>query len=169
MLTHVSEKDIREKILAINPIPYNVKGTQKLDEYIKELLSDSKKLSTLNQEKALKGTQEKVASILGPLTRLWSIMEAEREALADDDEATSGHMEMATLFEQSILLIGQAFNAITYHRRLNILNTIIDNSIKLKEILKERSLDLDDMENPYLFGEKSEKLIKITSAKQNSK
>ena len=27
MLTHVSEKDIREKILAINPIPYNVKGT----------------------------------------------------------------------------------------------------------------------------------------------
>ena len=91
MLTHVSEKDIREKILAINPIPYNVKGTQKLDEYIKELLSDSKKLSTLNQEKALKGTQEKVASILGPLTRLWSIMEAEREALADDDEATSGH------------------------------------------------------------------------------
>ena len=141
----------------------------KLDEYIKELLSDSKKLSTLNQEKALKGTQDKVALILGPLTRLWSIMEAEREALPDDDEAISGHMEIATLFEQSILLISQAFNAITYHRRLNILNTLIDNSIKVKEILKERSLDLDDMENPYLFGEKFEKLIKITSSKQNSK
>ena len=141
----------------------------KLDEYIKELLSDSKKLSTLNQEKALKGTQDKVALILGPLTRLWSIMEAEREALPDDDEAISGHMEIATLFEQSILLISQAFNATTYHRRLNILNTLIDNSIKVKEILKERSLDLDDMENPYLFGEKFEKLIKITSSKQNSK
>ena len=141
----------------------------KLDEYIKELLSDSKKLSTLNQEKALKGTQDKVALILGPLTRLWSIMEAEREALPDDDEAISGHMEIATLFEQSILLISQAFNAMTYHRRLNILNTLIDNSIKVKEILKERSLDLDDMENPYLFGEKFEKLIKITSSKQNSK
>ena len=141
----------------------------KLDEYIKKLLSDSKKLSTLNQEKALKGTQDKVALILGPLTRLWSIMEAEREALPDDDEAISGHMEIATLFEQSILLISQAFNATTYHRRLNILNTLIDNSIKVKEILKERSLDLDDMENPYLFGEKFEKLIKITSSKQNSK
>ena len=54
MLTHVSEKDINEKILATNPIPYNVKGIQKLDEYIKELLSNNKKLSTLNQEKALK-------------------------------------------------------------------------------------------------------------------
>ena len=108
MLTHISEKEIREKIQATNPIPFNVKGSQKLDEYIKEILSDNKKLSALNQEKALKGIQEKVASILGPLTRLWSIMEAEREALPDhDDEATSGHMEVATLFEQSILLIGQ--------------------------------------------------------------
>ena len=50
------------------------------------------------------------------------------------------------------------------------MNTLIDNSIKVKQILKECSLDLDDMENPYLFGEKfDEKLIKITSAKQNSK
>ena len=61
-------------------------------------------------------------------------------------------MDIATFFEQSILLIGQTFNGITYHRRLNILNTLIDNSIKVKEILKERSLDLDDMENPYLLG-----------------
>ena len=92
---------------------------------------------------------------MGPLTRLWNIMKAEQETFSDDDdEATSGHMEIATLFEQSILLLGQAFNAITYRRRLNILNTLIDNSIKVKEVLKERSLDLDDMESPYLFGEK---------------
>ena len=39
-------------------------------------------------------------------------------------------MEIATLFEQSILQKVQAFNAITYQRRLNILNTLIDNSIK---------------------------------------
>ena len=78
-------------------------------------------------------------------------------------------MEIATLFEQSILLISQVFNPITYHRRLNILNTLIDNSIKVKEILKEPNLDLDDMENPYLFWEKCEwKLLKIRSAKQKS-
>ena len=39
--------------------PENIENEpQKLDEYIKELLSDNKKLSTLNQEKTLKGTQE---------------------------------------------------------------------------------------------------------------
>ena len=106
MSTHISEKDKREKILTTNSIPQNVKVTQKLDKYIKKLLSDNKKLSALNKEKTLKGTQEKVASILGPLARLWNIMEAELEAIPDnDDEVTSGHMEIATLFEQSILLI----------------------------------------------------------------
>ena len=48
--THISEKDIREKIMATDSIRNNVKGTQKLDVYIKGLLSDNKKLSTLNQE-----------------------------------------------------------------------------------------------------------------------
>ena len=148
-----------------------MKGTQNSDEYIKELLSNNRRLSTLNQEKQLKGTQEKIASILGPLIRLWNIMESEWEALPDnDDEATSGQLEIATLFEQSIILRGQAFNAVTYHRHLNILNALIDNSIKVKETLKERSFDLDDRENPYLFGEKfEEKLIKTTSTKQKSK
>ena len=64
---------------------------------------------------------------------------------------SSCSMEIATLFEQSILLISQVFNAITYHRRLNILNTLIDNSIKVKGILKEPSLDLNYIENPHLF------------------
>ena len=98
-------------------------------------------------------------------------METERETLPDnDDEATSGHMGIATLFEQSILLIWQAFNAITYHRWLNFLNTLIDSSVKVKEVLKERSLNLDNMGKSYLFGEKlEEELLKITSTKQKSK
>ena len=37
-------------------------------------------------------------------------------------------MEIVTLFEQSIIFVDQVFNVITYHRRLNILDTLIDNS-----------------------------------------
>ena len=79
MPTHLSENYIREKILTTNPISQNMKGAQKLDEYIKSLLFDNKKLSTLNlkKKKKMKGTQEKVTSILGPLTRLWNIMGGE--------------------------------------------------------------------------------------------
>ena len=47
---------------------------------------------------------------------------------------------------------------------------LIPNSIKVKEILKEQSLELDAIENEYLFGDKSEeKLSKITTAKQKPK
>ena len=47
---------------------------------------------------------------------------------------------------------------------------LIPNSIKVKEILKEQSLELDATENEYLFGDKfEEKLSKITTAKQKPK
>ena len=54
MPTHLSENYIREKILTTNPISQNMKGAQKLDEYIKNLLFDNKKLSTLNLKKKKK-------------------------------------------------------------------------------------------------------------------
>ena len=48
----------------------------------------------------LKNTQVKVASILGPLARLSSIMKAKQKILQkDDDEAVSGYMGIAGLFE----------------------------------------------------------------------
>ena len=55
MSIHVQEKDVREKILQNNPVPQNVKVCQRLDEYIKELLLENKRSSTLYHEKILKG------------------------------------------------------------------------------------------------------------------
>ena len=53
---------------------------------------------------------------------------------------------------------------------LNRLYSFIDNGTKVTEILKERSLDLDNIVNLYISGEKcEEKLVKITSAKQKLK
>ena len=97
------------------------------------------------------------------------MMEAEREALPDDDnEVTSDHMEIATLLEKSILLIVQAFNVITYGTGLIIFNTLIDNSIRVIKILKGRSLYLDDTEDPHFFGERfEEELIKIIRLNKN--
>ena len=60
MSIHVSEKDIRERTLQNNPVPRNVKVYQRLDEYIKELLLENKKSSTLYHEKIRKGIQEKI-------------------------------------------------------------------------------------------------------------
>ena len=105
MSTHTSENDIREEIVTSHPILHNVKRIQKLDEYIKELSPNYKKLSILNQEKRLKGTQEKVPSIIGPLTILQNIMEAEQEALPENNhEANSGQMEITFCLNKALYL-----------------------------------------------------------------
>ena len=80
------------------------------------------------------------------------------------------YQEIANLFKQIILLVGQVFNTAAYQRRLSVLNTLIDNNVKLKQILKEPKLNLDAAEKEYLFGEKfEEKLLKIRSVKQKFK
>ena len=48
-------------------------------------------------------------------------------------------MEVATLFEQSNLLLPQAFNATSYFRKKSIPDTLIDGKSKSKEILNELS------------------------------
>ena len=79
--------------------------------------------------------------------------------IALDDEALGGHQEMASLFEQTILLVGQVFNSLAYQRRLNVLNTLIDNNVKVKEMLKEPMLNLHAIDNDYLFREKFEEQL----------
>ena len=47
----------------------------RIDKYTKELLLENKKSSTLYYEKIQeKGIQEKIVSVLAPLTKLWSLM-----------------------------------------------------------------------------------------------
>ena len=104
-------------------------------------------------KKYFKGIQEKMVSVLARLTKLWSFMEQERELIAPDDEAADGHQEMVSLFEQTILLAGQGLNSVAYQRRLNVLNTLIENNVKVKEILKEPILNLDAIDNDFIFGE----------------
>ena len=51
MSIHVSEKDINDKILSQNPVPRNIKSSQKLDDYRKDLLLESQGNGIPNQEK----------------------------------------------------------------------------------------------------------------------
>ena len=64
-------------------------------------------------------------------------MEEEKIRLPTE-EKHEGEDETATLLEQSVMLIDQAFNSVTYHRHLNILSTFIDNSTKIRDIIKEQ-------------------------------
>ena len=76
---------------------------------------------------------------------------------------------VSNLFEQTMLLVGQTLQSITYYRRHNILSTLIDNPSKVKEILKSADATLDGADNIYLFGDKFQEKFLDTNAKQKSK
>lgn len=90
--------------------------------------------------------------------------------LENDDKAAAGHNDIALFYEQTILLIVQAFNLLAYQRGLNILSTLIDNNMRVKETLREQTLEMDSIDNMYLFEDKFEKkLSKVMPTKQKSK
>ena len=41
-------------------------------------------------------------------------MEEEIESIAPNDQAADGNQEIASLFEQTVLLVGQVFNLVAY-------------------------------------------------------
>lgn len=57
-----------------------------------------------------------------------------------------------------------------YQRRQNVLSAMIKSNARVKEILKERPLNMDDTDNGCLLGKKfEEKLLMGVHANQKSK
>ena len=114
----------------------------------------------MNHEDTLKSIHDKIGHVFGPLLKLWTVMEEEKQIAMEYIDSKNGDtiplMEVSTLFEQSILLLAQAFNATSYFRRKSILDTLFNVKSKVKEILKEQSDLLNDFSNQCLFGSCSE-------------
>ena len=66
MATYRTEKEIRETNLINTSVRSNLKVSQKLDEYMSELLQEGKKAKILS----LEGIQDKVVLAFAPLYRL---------------------------------------------------------------------------------------------------
>ena len=65
--------------------------------------------------------QQRIAFVYGPLTKIWTAMEAEKESYIADEGETNPLFEMSKLFDQVILLLGQAMNSCSYIMCFNFL------------------------------------------------
>ena len=76
---------------------------------------------------------------------------------------------MLRYLDQTVVLLGQAYNNISYTRRFNVLKQITGDPRKTKKNLKEKK-EIFEKENHYLFGEKFETdLVKTAKSKQKSR
>ena len=105
---------------------------------------------------------------MGPLSKLWNVLEGAKKA--EEDPAQISINGLLYYAEQTVLLLGQSSNAITYHRRFNVLGSVMNSEYKVKSMLKEKA-SLLQRHDEYLFGKTFRNHIAdtIKSKKQTKK
>ena len=151
--TFLPEKGVPDSILMEIPIPSNVYQLQTVDDFIVPLMSKNETAVDLSIEKV----QQKIVNVMGLLARVWNAV----EDVKNDPMLTLSLEEAATNIDKAVLLLGQAFQAATYHRRFNPLSSVMKDHRKLKETLKEKA-DLLSGEHRILFGDKFQHYITET-------
>ena len=81
---YIQEQDLKESILTKNPVPSTISEVSKLADFMVLLLKESRqKNKTKIKQKQKK--QKKNTNVMGPLSKLWHVLES--ATTAADDEA----------------------------------------------------------------------------------
>ena len=86
-----------------------------LDEFLRGVLEENHKYSQMHEDKLLQKMQQKVLIVLGPLSKIWLKIEVSTQLKTDTVEIDL--CKFKELTKQSIMMLGQVFNDITYNRR----------------------------------------------------
>ena len=163
----VPEKDIKDSILTTSPVPANIQGPKKLDDLFKELLEEKKKKTELFWDSNLERIQQKTLHVFCPLSKVWMTIEE-----ANDAESTKVEIpleDLTTSLEQSVMLLGQAINSMTYQRRCNASSAVMSDTRKIKSTVKEQAALFASNKDDNLFGKPFRKHVMDTfKAKKES-
>ena len=133
----MKDPDIKKQVLLKNPVPNNVNKAKKLDEFVRDILKEKHKPRDLDLDSTFEKIQTKNINVLGPLSKLYLMI---KKASASDEEEVSIELDQLKEYvEQSICLIGQATNAVTYQRRFHILSALNCSPQQAKEMLREKA------------------------------
>ncbi|XP_069128358.1 serine/threonine-protein kinase fray2-like [Argopecten irradians] len=156
----IPEKILMDKILDKYPVPKNISvGAHKVDSYVPEIFQSVNRSYGKAYDQNLSSIQTRVGSVMGPLSKLWVDIDGVRSGETDKKLDLFSCLE---LVEKTITLVGQAFNATTYHRRMNILYNLTKDVKKSKHLLKENSDRLTS--DSKIFGKKFYKALVKSSA-----
>ena len=134
------------------PRPENLDPVKKLDDYLQELLKQKNRPQDITIDNTLEKVQDKVLEIMGPLSKLWVMVEQVNSGSASGSSSTVEMDTVLELLEKPVLLIGQCNNVITYERRKNVLLGVTGtSSSQVASMLKEKAAFLQKHDQA-LFG-----------------
>ena len=80
--------------------------------------------------------QQKLLDVMGPLSKVWTIVE--KASIFSFEQVEVSLPEILTNLDQTVMLLGQAFNKISYLRRFGALKQITGDPRNTKQLLKEK-------------------------------
>ena len=158
--TYIKETDPIKVVLIKNPVPENINLVKTLDDFVKCILKDKKKQKDVDFDNVLEKAQGRNLSVMGPLLKIWTAVESAR--LSQKDSVEVDLKEIQEFVEQTVLLLGQALNSISYYRIFDMLLALTNSPPQSKQMLREDS-ELLQMNNKNLFGKKFRENIWDTS------
>ena len=108
---YVQERDLKKSILTEDPVPSNITEVKKLDEFMSHLLKENNQTSVCVIDTTLEKIQEKNIDVMGPLPKVWHVLES--ATTAPDDEADLIIEDLLNLVQQTVLLVRKTI--IPYH------------------------------------------------------
>ena len=118
--------------------PEKLDPIKKLDDYLLEPLKQKNRPQDIAIDNTLEKVQDKVLDIMGPLSKLWVMVEQ-----VNSGSGSSSTVEMDTVLkrlEKTKLFIGQCNNIITYERRKNgLLDVTGTSSSQVASMLKQKA------------------------------
>ena len=118
--------------------PEKLDPIKKLDDYLLEPLKQKNRPQDIAIDNTLEKVQDKVLDIMGPLSKLWVMVEQ-----VNSGSGSSSTVEMDTVLkrlEKTKLFIGQCNNIIIYERRKNgLLDVTGTSSSQVASMLKEKA------------------------------
>ena len=162
---YVSDKELKDKITLNSPVPTNLLKAKDMDDYFVELLEDQRQKKEIALDDTFRKLQSKILTIKGPLSKVWYTVE---ESLAKGYRKF--HVdEISQYIDQTILLIGQAFNSVSYNRRMNVLIGVGTEKAKAKNTLKNQASLLKEDSKELFYKSFRKHMVATAKTKKESK
>lgn len=146
----ISDKTLIETIVDENPVPSNIPAIPTLDDYLSAMLEENRKYFEITRERSLTRIQKLVRNILVPLSRVWEAITS--LSTSYNPGTVFDAAEVRSALDKTVVLVGQAQCAVSYQRRLSVLEGLT--SVSKAKSLLEKNTDILQMDNNNLFGDK---------------
>ena len=149
MIISTNLSHLLESILVENLVPLIVYLPRKIDKFVRDMIFEKRAGSLeVAADSNLVRVQQKLLDVMGPLSEVSTTVE--KASNSGFEQVDVSLLQILTNLDETVILLGQAFNNILNARRFNALKQINRDPRKTKQLLKVKRIFVKKKHNFYL-------------------